>query len=67
MSRGKYIVLEGAQGAGKSTIASMVMHELRQLGISARTMHEPDGKADATTKEIRRLTQDPKYPMNTRT
>lgn len=67
MSRGKYIVLEGAQGVGKSTIASMVLHELQQLGISARTMHEPDGKADATTKEIRRLTQDPKYPMNTRT
>jgi dTMP kinase len=67
MSRGKYIVLEGAQGVGKSTIASMVMHELQQLGIPARTMHEPDGKADATTKEIRRLTQDPKYPMNTRT
>lgn len=67
MSRGKYIVIEGAQGVGKSTIAGMVLHELQQLGISARTMHEPDGKADATAKEIRRLTQDPKYPMNTRT
>ncbi|QQS18288.1 dTMP kinase [Candidatus Saccharibacteria bacterium] len=67
MIRGKYIVLEGAQGVGKSTIADMLVHELLQLGLSARLMHEPDGKADATTSEIRRLTQDPKYPMNTRT
>lgn len=64
---GKYIVLEGPQGVGKSTIAGMVVHELERLGKPVRLMHEPDGKADATTKEIRRLTQDPHYPMNTRT
>ncbi len=67
MGRGKYIVLEGAQGVGKTTIADMLLHELERLGLPARKMHEPDGQADATTREIRRLTQDPAYPMNTRT
>lgn len=67
MSRGKYIVLEGPQGVGKTTLASMVVHELERLGIPARQMHEPDGQADPTTREIRRLTQDPSYPMNSRT
>jgi dTMP kinase len=67
MSRGKYIVLEGPQGVGKTTLASMVVHELERLGIPARQMHEQDGQADPTTREIRRLTQDPSYPMNSRT
>lgn len=67
MGSGKYIVLEGPEGVGKTTLAAMVLHELERLGIPARSMHEPDGKADATTQEIRRVTQDPSYPMNTRT
>ncbi len=67
MKTGKYIVLEGPEGVGKTTVAAMAAHELERLGIPVRVMHEPDGKADATTREIRRLTQDPDYPMNTRT
>ncbi len=67
MGSGKYIVLEGPEGVGKTTLTSMVLHELERLGVPARSMHEPDGRADATTQEIRRLTQDPSYPMNTRT
>ena len=64
---GKYIVLEGAQGVGKSTLVDMLVHELERLGIPARKMHEPDGEADPTTREIRRITQDPNFPMNSRT
>ncbi|MFZ1248814.1 MAG: dTMP kinase [Candidatus Saccharimonadales bacterium] len=67
MSRGKYIVLEGAQGVGKSTIANMLERELEQRGQAVRKMHEPDGEHDMTAREIRRITQDPQYPMNTRT
>lgn len=67
MSRGKYIVLEGPEGVGKTAMARLVVHELERLGVPVRSMHEPDGTADATTREIRRLTQDPSYPMNTHT
>ncbi|QQS19561.1 dTMP kinase [Candidatus Saccharibacteria bacterium] len=67
MNDGKYIVLEGAMGVGKTTIADMLVHELQRLGLSVRKMQEPDAQADPTTTEIRRLTQDPKYPMNSRT
>ncbi|MBL8121128.1 dTMP kinase [Candidatus Saccharibacteria bacterium] len=67
MSNGKYIVLEGPQGVGKSTLADLLVHELERLGFNARKMHEPDSTADPTTAEIRRLTQDPAYPMNSRT
>ncbi len=67
MNTGKYIVLEGAQGVGKTTIVDMLAHELERHGLTVQKMHEPDSRADATTQEIRRLTQDPSYPMNTRT
>lgn len=67
MKQGSYIVLEGPQGAGKSTMADLVVHELERLGLTARKMHEPDSRADPTTAEIRRITQDPAYPMNSRT
>ncbi|PID99387.1 dTMP kinase [Candidatus Saccharibacteria bacterium] len=67
MERGKYIVLEGIQGVGKSTIAGLLARKLKRRGQAVRIMHEPDGQADPTTQEIRRLTQDPNYPMNTRT
>lgn len=67
MSRGKYIVLEGAEGVGKTTMARLVVHELERLGLDAISMHEPDGQADPTTREIRRITQDPDFPMNTKT
>lgn len=67
MNRGKYIVLEGPEGVGKTTMAKLVVHELERLGVPAQSMHEPDGNADLTTQQIRKLTQDPQYPMNTRT
>ncbi|MCA9327419.1 dTMP kinase, partial [Candidatus Saccharibacteria bacterium] len=62
-----YIVIEGAQGVGKTTIARMVVEKLEELGVSAQLTHEPDGDYDKTTREIRRITQDPDYPMNSRT
>jgi dTMP kinase len=67
MKRGKYIVLEGAQGVGKTTMVDMLVHELARHGLSTQKMHEPDKHTDPTTREIRRITQDSSYPMNTRT
>ena len=67
MSRGKYIVIEGAEGVGKTTMVHKVAETLQQAGLSVRVMREPDSQNDLTARAIRHLTQDPRYPMNTRT
>src|SRR5579884_3795853 len=65
--RGKYIVLEGAQGVGKSTQLQALADKLRSNGVPLRLMREPDSQTDLTARAIRAITQDPRYPMNTRT
>jgi len=67
MSRGKYIVLEGAEGVGKTSQLTELARRLRAAGLPVRTMREPDSQSDLTARAIRQLTQDPHYPMNTRT
>jgi dTMP kinase len=67
MSRGKYIVLEGPEGVGKSAQLQELARRLRTAGFAVRTLREPDSQSDLTARAIRQLTQDPHYPMNTRT
>jgi len=67
MNRGKYIVIEGAEGVGKTTMVLRVASTLQKAGLSVRIMREPDSQNDLTARAIRHLTQDPRYPMNTRT
>src|SRR3954464_14591024 len=67
MNRGKYIVIEGAQGTGKSTQLQELARRLQAAGLPVRTLREPDSQSDLTARAIRQLTQDPRYPMNTRT
>src|SRR5580693_1982188 len=67
MSRGKYIVIEGPEGVGKTTQVQLVAEALRKAGLPVRVMREPDSQNDLTARAIRRLTQSPEYPMNTRT
>jgi dTMP kinase len=43
MSRGKFITLEGIEGAGKSTVAAMVLRWLERRAIPARLTREPGG------------------------
>jgi len=43
MSRGKFITLEGIEGAGKSTVARLVGAWLAQHGIAVRLTREPGG------------------------
>jgi dTMP kinase len=43
MSRGKFITLEGIEGAGKSTVAALVLRWLEQRSIPARATREPGG------------------------
>ena len=67
MTRGKYIVIEGPEGVGKTTQINMLGYQLQAAGLPVRTMREPDSQNDVTARAIRKLTQDPRYPMNTRT
>lgn len=69
MSRpnGRYIVIEGAEGVGKTTQIEMLAHRLEAAGYAVRLFREPDSQSDLTARAIRTLTQDPRYPMNTRT
>lgn len=67
MNRGKYIVLEGPEGVGKTTQLQELARRLQAVGLPVRTLREPDSQSDLTARAIRQLTQDPRYPMNTRT
>jgi dTMP kinase len=67
MNRGKYIVVEGPEGVGKTTQLLELARRLQAAGLPVRTLREPDSQSDLTARAIRQLTQDPRYPMNTRT
>ena len=43
MTRGRFITLEGIEGAGKSTVAKLVIDVLTARGITARLTREPGG------------------------
>jgi dTMP kinase len=66
-NHGKYIVLEGPEGVGKTTQLEELTRRLQAAGLPVRTLREPDSQSDLTARAIRQLTQDPRYPMNTRT
>ncbi len=67
MNKGKYIVIEGPEGVGKTTQIELVAKELKKANLAYKIMREPDSQNDVTARAIRRLTQDPRYPMNTKT
>lgn len=67
MNKGKYIVIEGPEGVGKTTQLHELARRLQAAGLPVRTLREPDSQSDLTARAIRQLTQDPRYPMNTRT
>jgi dTMP kinase len=67
MTKGKYIVIEGPEGVGKTTQVQLIADGLRAAGLAVRIMREPDSQNDLTARAIRHLTQDPRYPMNTKT
>lgn len=57
MTRGKFIVLEGGEGAGKSTQARLLAETLAARGLDIVTTREPGGTPGAET--IRTLLLDP--------
>lgn len=66
MIKGKYIVIEGAEGTGKTTQISELVRRMQAAGLPVRQFREPDSQSDLTARAIRQLTQDPRYPMNTK-
>jgi dTMP kinase len=67
MIKGKYIVIEGPEGVGKTTQIQMLGNAFKSAGLPVLVMREPDSQNNLTARAIRRLTQDPQFPMNTRT
>ena len=67
MNKGKYIVIEGPEGVGKTTQVQELARRLTVAGLPVRVLREPDSQSDLTARAIRQMTQDPNYPMNTRT
>ncbi len=53
MPRGKYIVIEGNDGTGKSTQVELLAEYLNQKGIETFVIHEPDGPG--ISAEIRKI------------
>jgi dTMP kinase len=53
VSRGRFITIEGGEGAGKSTQTRLLLAALERAGIPARGTREPGGSPNAET--IRRL------------
>lgn len=67
MNKGRYIVIEGPEGVGKTTQIELLADKLSRAGYSVRLFREPDSQSDLTARTIRMITQDPRYPMTTRT
>ena len=63
---GLYVVIEGTQGVGKSTQIKLLADRLTKAGYIVRNFREPDGQTNITAREIRKITQNPFYPINTK-
>lgn len=64
--KGRYIVLEGMQGSGKTSQITRLAAWLRSEGKAVFTTREPGG-ADLVARTLRLITQNPTYKLNTRT
>lgn len=65
MSRGLFIVVEGPEGAGKSTLASALADRLRQAGHDVVSVREPGGTGPAEL--ARRALLDPSSDLDPET
>ncbi|MAU34229.1 dTMP kinase [Candidatus Saccharibacteria bacterium] len=51
--RGKYVVVEGADGVGKSTVMNLLAQRAhRELGVNYITIEEPDGALDMDGNQL---------------
>lgn len=63
--RGKYIIIEGIDGSGKTTQRDLVLEQLRAASIEAKSVREPAG--DAVGRAVRKILLDPQYEISART
>ncbi len=57
MSKGKFIVIEGGEGVGKTTQANLLIKKLQASGRNAEFIREPGG--DPLAEKLRELLLDP--------
>lgn len=62
---GKYIVLEGIQGTGKTTQIQLLADKLQKQGQAVYITREPGG-SDLAARMIRYITQNPQYSLTTK-
>lgn len=67
MNKGKYIVIEGPEGTGKTTQVNELARRLKLARLPCRVFREPDSLSDLAARTIRSITQDPHYELNTKT
>ena len=61
-AQGKYVVIEGHDGTGKSTQVARIREKLLELGIESIEFHEPEGSAIAD--EIRTVIKNSTLPRD---
>jgi dTMP kinase len=64
MKTGKLITIEGIDGAGKTTLATRLHHELRDRGLDVHLLREPGGVRAA--ERLRELVKDPELHIGAR-
>lgn len=67
MTRGKYIVIEGPAGSGKTTQISELARRLQIAGLPFKIVSEPDSRSDLTAAAIKDMADDPNYDINPKT
>jgi dTMP kinase len=63
--RGSLVTIEGLDGAGKSTLAQALVHEIAARGTAVEMLREPGGVA--LSERIRALVKDPALAVSART
>lgn len=63
--RGKYIVIEGSDGTGKSTQIDLLKKFLNKKGVVSKTIHEPGETAIGI--ELRKIIKNKNLPRSART
>ena len=63
--RGKYIVIEGSDGTGKSTQIDLLKKFLNKKGFISKTIHEPGETAIGI--ELRKIIKNKNLPRSART
>lgn len=62
MSRGKYIVLEGDEGAGKTTQLGLLREQLEDCGTTVEVVREPGG--DPVAEQLREILKHSTHPIS---